>query len=101
MFICLSFAAPYSQRRTDADSCGIWKAAKGAASRFAKKDQMGCLFATCRHSLLLKALDMTRGEMFVYPYIMQVGFVALTHIIEVSLCSMFFFALLVERVPRS
>jgi hypothetical protein len=30
------------------------------------------MLATCRHSLLLKGLDMLQGEMFAYPYILQV-----------------------------
>ena len=31
------------------------------------------MLATCRHSLVLKALDMERGEMYAYPYILPVN----------------------------
>ena len=55
-------------------ACGDtqWKAAASTGSKFAKKEETGCMLATCRHSLLLKGLDMERGEMFVYPYLLQV-----------------------------
>lgn len=49
---------------------------------YAKKDETGCLLATCRHCLLLKGLDMYRGEIYAYPYTLQVnpGYTNLIHI---------------------
>ena len=57
------------------NTCGNsqWKAASVEGKKFAKKAQTGCMLATCRHAFVLKALDMERGEMFVYPYILQVS----------------------------
>ena len=36
------------------------------------KDETGLMLATCRHVFVLKALDMKRGEIYEYPYILQV-----------------------------
>lgn len=40
--------------------------------KHSSKDETGVMLATCRHVLVLKALDMTRGEVFEYPYVLQV-----------------------------
>lgn len=36
------------------------------------KDETGLMLASCRHVFILKALDMYRGEIYEYPYILQV-----------------------------
>ena len=54
--------------------CGdsVWKAAAVKSRAHGKKDETGCMLATCRHCLLLKGLDMKRGEVYAYPYCLQV-----------------------------
>ena len=55
--------------------CGdsVWKAAKLGGKLHSKKDQTGVMLSTRRHSLILKALDMHRGEIYEYPYLLQVS----------------------------
>lgn len=38
------------------------------------KDETGLMLATCRHGMILKALDMYRGEVFEYPYLLLVSY---------------------------
>lgn len=54
--------------------CGssAFKANENKGRAHSKKEETGAMIATCRHSLVLKALDMTRGEIYAYPYILQV-----------------------------
>lgn len=54
--------------------CGdtTWKAARSKGRAHAVKDETGLLLATCRHMFIYKALDMQRGEIYQYPYILQV-----------------------------
>lgn len=54
--------------------CGdvTFKAAKSGGQKHKYKDETGLMLATCRHMFVLKALDMKRGEIFEYPYILQV-----------------------------
>ena len=56
------------------NTCGesTWKAAKTGGRRFTNKDETGVMLATCRHVFILKGLDMYRGEIYEYPYILQV-----------------------------
>jgi hypothetical protein len=58
--------------------CGdsVWKAAAVKGKAYANKDVTGCMLATCRHCYLLKALDMKRGEIYAYPYALQVSIVS-------------------------
>lgn len=57
--------------------CGesTWKAANVGGRKFAKKDETGVMLGTCRHTMILRALDMYRGEIYEYPYILQVALV--------------------------
>ena len=63
----------YSIIQDVTNTCGdsVWKAAKLGGRFHSKKDQTGVMLATCRHSLILKALDMHRGEIYEYPYLLQ------------------------------
>ena len=56
-------------------TCGSteWKAASTTARKHGKKAETGCMLASCRHCFLLKGLDMTRGKVYAYPYILQVS----------------------------
>ena len=49
-----------------------WTAARTRGKKYEKKDVCGLMLATCRHVLVHKALDMSRGEIYAYPYILQV-----------------------------
>lgn len=51
----------------------MWQAAKTKGRSHKNKDETGVMLATCRHMLVLKALDMSRGEIYEYPYILQVS----------------------------
>ena len=55
-------------------SCGdtSLKAARAVGRPHASKDETGLMGATCRHFFVLKALDTHRGEIYEYPYILQV-----------------------------
>ena len=53
--------------------CGAsqWSAARETARRASKLDEEGLEVAVCRHGVLLKALNMYRGEIFAYPLYLQ------------------------------
>lgn len=53
--------------------CGTlrWAAARESSKTNPKVDEEGLEVAVCRHSLLLKALNMYRGEFFAYPMYLQ------------------------------
>ncbi|XP_029921386.1 uncharacterized protein LOC115369027 [Myripristis murdjan] len=53
--------------------CGAsqWSAARETARRANKLDEEGLEVAVCRHGVLLKALNMYRGEIFAYPLYLQ------------------------------
>ncbi|XDV14312.1 hypothetical protein PO909_014584 [Leuciscus waleckii] len=54
--------------------CGLgqWTAARESANKSANKlDEEGVEVAVCRHGVLLKALNMFRGEIFAYPLYLQ------------------------------
>lgn len=72
-------------------TCGetTWKAAAATQGKaFTKKTVTGCMLATCRHSLVLKGLDMHRGEIYAYPYTLQVtNLTALTPILRSLGCN--------------
>jgi hypothetical protein len=57
------------------NSCGesILKAARVVGQKFVNKDETGVMLATCRHVMILKGLDMHRGEIYEYPYLLQVS----------------------------
>ena len=50
-------------------SCGVsqWFAARETARIANKLDEEGLEMVVCRHGVLLKALNMFRGEIFAYP----------------------------------
>lgn len=49
-----------------------WTAAKESAKKSSSKlDEEGLEIAVCRHGILLKALNMFRGEIFAYPLFLQ------------------------------
>ncbi|XP_058494830.1 uncharacterized protein LOC131465891 [Solea solea] len=51
---------------------GQWTAARESASKSASKlDEEGVEVAVCRHGVLLKGLNMFRGEIFAYPLYLQ------------------------------
>ncbi|XP_062414077.1 uncharacterized protein LOC134122785 isoform X1 [Pungitius pungitius] len=51
---------------------GQWVAARESASKSASKlDEEGVEVAVCRHGVLLKGLNMFRGEIFAYPLYLQ------------------------------
>lgn len=51
---------------------GQWTAARESANKSASKlDEEGVEVAVCRHGVLLKALNMFRGEIFAYPLYLQ------------------------------
>ncbi|XP_056456437.1 uncharacterized protein LOC130390471 isoform X2 [Gadus chalcogrammus] len=54
-------------------TCGDsqWAAARETSRRASKLDEEGVEVAVCRHGFLLKALNMYRGEIFVYPMYLQ------------------------------
>ncbi|XP_067931090.1 uncharacterized protein [Watersipora subatra] len=58
------------------DSCGETKLknAQVGGKAHSSKDETGLMLATCRHVFILKGLDMKRGEIFQYPYILQKQF---------------------------
>lgn len=62
--------------QTITKTCGetTWKAAATQGKSFAKKTVTGCMLASCRHSMVLGGLDMHRGEIYAYPYALQVNF---------------------------
>ncbi|XP_056130247.1 uncharacterized protein si:dkey-93l1.9 isoform X1 [Lampris incognitus] len=53
--------------------CGAsqWSAARETARRASKLDEEGLEVVVCRHEVLLKALNMYRGEFFAYPLFLQ------------------------------
>ncbi|XP_030294392.1 uncharacterized protein LOC115594434 isoform X3 [Sparus aurata] len=53
--------------------CGAsqWSAARETARRASKLDEEGLEVVVCRHGVLLKALNMYRGEIFAYPVFLQ------------------------------
>ncbi|XDV48568.1 hypothetical protein PO909_017965 [Leuciscus waleckii] len=53
--------------------CGAsqWSAARETARRASKLDEEGLEVVVCRHGVLLKALNMYRGEIFAYPLYLQ------------------------------
>ncbi|KAF4097447.1 hypothetical protein G5714_021455 [Onychostoma macrolepis] len=53
--------------------CGAsqWSAARETARSASKLDEEGLEVVVCRHGLLLKALNMYRGEIFAYPLYLQ------------------------------
>ncbi|XP_039634767.1 uncharacterized protein LOC120544936 isoform X2 [Perca fluviatilis] len=53
--------------------CGAsrWSAACETARRASKLDEEGIEVVVCRHRVLLKALNMYRGEIFAYPLFLQ------------------------------
>ncbi|XP_039677040.1 uncharacterized protein LOC120571947 isoform X1 [Perca fluviatilis] len=53
--------------------CGAsrWSAARETARRASKLDEEGIEVVVCRHGVLLKALNMYRGEIFAYPLFLQ------------------------------
>ncbi|XP_029916449.1 uncharacterized protein LOC115365531 [Myripristis murdjan] len=51
---------------------GEWMAARESSSKSASKvDEEGVEVAVCRHGILLKGLNMFRGEIFAYPLYLQ------------------------------
>ncbi|XP_058468997.1 uncharacterized protein LOC131443402 isoform X3 [Solea solea] len=51
---------------------GEWSAARETSQRSTSKvDEEGLELAVCRHGVLLRALNMYRGEMFAYPLYLQ------------------------------
>ncbi|KAL7397175.1 hypothetical protein ABVT39_017999 [Epinephelus coioides] len=54
-------------------TCGAsqWSAARKTARRASKLDEEGLEVVVCRHGVLLKALNMYRGEIFAYPLFLQ------------------------------
>ncbi len=51
---------------------GQWTAARESANKSASKlDEEGVEVAVCRHGVLLKGLNMFRGEIFAYPLYLQ------------------------------
>lgn len=48
-----------------------WAAARESSNKNPKVDEEGLEVAVCRHSFLLKALNMYRGEIFAYPLYLQ------------------------------
>ncbi|XP_049457236.1 uncharacterized protein LOC125904015 [Epinephelus fuscoguttatus] len=54
---------------TGRGTCGAsqWSAAQETARRASKLDEEGLEVVVCRHGVLLKALNMYRGEIFAYP----------------------------------
>lgn len=58
--------------QTDA-VCGTshWMAAKTSSKRMGKLAETGLYLASCRHQLLLKAVNMFQGEIFAYPLYIQ------------------------------
>ena len=50
--------------------CGTsrWKAAKAASKTMQHLDETGVVIAGCRHIIAQKALNMFRGEMYMYTY---------------------------------
>ncbi|KAI9516469.1 hypothetical protein NQZ68_015971 [Dissostichus eleginoides] len=59
-------------------TCGTsqWSAARETARRASRLDEEGLEVAVCRHGVLLKALNMYRGEIFAYPLFLQTQFQA-------------------------
>ncbi|KAI9525207.1 hypothetical protein NQZ68_009887 [Dissostichus eleginoides] len=59
-------------------TCGTsqWSAARETARRASRLDEEGLEVAVCRHGVLLKALNMFRGEIFAYPLFLQTQFQA-------------------------
>ncbi|KAK2906701.1 hypothetical protein Q8A67_005686 [Cirrhinus molitorella] len=53
--------------------CGAsqWSAARETARRASKLDEEGLEVVVCRHGMLLRALNMYRGEIFAYPLYLQ------------------------------
>ncbi|XP_051272930.1 uncharacterized protein LOC127372973 [Dicentrarchus labrax] len=53
--------------------CGAskWSAARETARKASKLDEEGLEVVVCRHGVLLKALNMYRGEIFAYPLFLQ------------------------------
>lgn len=54
-------------------TCGAsqWSAARETARRASKLDEEGLEVAVCRHGVILKGLNMYRGEIFAYPLVLQ------------------------------
>ncbi|XP_049432758.1 uncharacterized protein LOC125889094 isoform X1 [Epinephelus fuscoguttatus] len=54
-------------------TCGAsqWSGARETARRASKLDEEGLEVVVCRHGVLLKALNMYRGEIFAYPLFLQ------------------------------
>ena len=63
-------------------TCGAsqWSAARETARRANKLDEEGLEVAVCRHGVLLKALNMYRGEIFAYPLFLQKELQAATNV---------------------
>ncbi|KAF3837670.1 hypothetical protein F7725_009438 [Dissostichus mawsoni] len=59
-------------------TCGTsqWSAARETARKASRLDEEGLEVAVCRHGVLLKALNMFRGEIFAYPLFLQTQFQA-------------------------
>ncbi|XP_034094527.1 uncharacterized protein LOC117561328 isoform X3 [Gymnodraco acuticeps] len=59
-------------------TCGTsqWSATRETARRASRLDEEGLEVAVCRHGVLLKALNMFRGEIFAYPLFLQTQFQA-------------------------
>lgn len=63
-------------------TCGAsqWSAARETARRASKLDEEGLEVAVCRHGVILKGLNMYRGEIFAYPLFLQKELQAATNI---------------------
>ncbi|CAM4491361.1 unnamed protein product [Leuciscus chuanchicus] len=65
--------------------CGLgqWTAARESANKSANKlDEEGVEVAVCRHGVLLKALNMFRGEIFAYPLYLQKQLASQTRVVD-------------------
>ncbi|XP_067944862.1 uncharacterized protein [Watersipora subatra] len=91
-----------SKHNSVSNRCGdtVWKAASAKGKAFSKKDVTGCLLATCRHCFLLKGLDMTRGEIYAYPYTMQREFQGAKFIALDTMCRYWPWLERLERLPQ-
>ncbi len=74
-FYCVNVCiCPHLFKNPGKGRCGAgqWTAARESANKSASKlDEEGVEVAVCRHGVLLKGLNMFRGEIFAYPLYLQ------------------------------
>lgn len=53
--------------------CGqTWQAAKSRSKSFKNLKETGLVVGCCKHAIMLKALNMYKGEIYAYPLTLQV-----------------------------